>query len=165
MFQDDAHEDLNGSGEEGAMGGLEDPMQATALFGEWQTAPYVPLPVVDGKVPKNEFGTVDLFKPSMLPGGGVHVPLQGVAGTAKRLGIDFGLAVVGFDFQSGGAHPRMDGVVVAAESEDLLRDAWETEQQVAREKKGRKREAAVYKRWQSLLTKLMIRERVRSEAV
>jgi hypothetical protein len=26
-----------------------------------------------GKVPKNEYGNVELFKPSMLPGGTVHI--------------------------------------------------------------------------------------------
>ena len=116
-------------------------------------------------MPKNEFGTVDLFQPSMLPVGGVHVALQGAGATAKRLGIDFGQAVVGFDFQTGGAHPRIEGVVVAAEFEDVLRVAWAEEQVVARQKKAKKLEAVIYRRWQSLLTKLMIRERVRAEAV
>ena len=27
-----------------------------------------------GKVPRNEYGNVELFKPSMLPGGTVHLP-------------------------------------------------------------------------------------------
>ena len=37
------------------------------LFGEWQTQLYVPEPAVDGKVPRNEYGNVELFKPWMLP--------------------------------------------------------------------------------------------------
>ena len=43
------------------------------LFGEWQVEPYDPPTAKDGKVPRNEFGNVELFKPSMLPKGCVHV--------------------------------------------------------------------------------------------
>lgn len=64
------------------------------LFAEEQTEVYVPPPVVDvrrhtlfwpsslkltpivrdqGKVPKNSFGNIDLFVPSMLPRGAVHL--------------------------------------------------------------------------------------------
>lgn len=43
------------------------------LFGFWQTEDYIPPIAVDGKVPRNEYGNVDLFKPCMLPGGTVHL--------------------------------------------------------------------------------------------
>lgn len=44
------------------------------LFGIWQTEEYIPPIAVDGKVPRNEYGNVDLFKPCMLPKGTVHLP-------------------------------------------------------------------------------------------
>lgn len=37
------------------------------VFGRWQTELYIPPPAVDGKVPRNEYGNVELFKPWMLP--------------------------------------------------------------------------------------------------
>ena len=43
------------------------------VFGRWQTAEYVPPRAVGGKVPRNDYGNVELFKPSMLPGGTVHL--------------------------------------------------------------------------------------------
>lgn len=43
------------------------------LFGIWQTEDYIPPIAVDGKVPRNEYGNVDLFKPCMLPIGTVHL--------------------------------------------------------------------------------------------
>jgi len=46
------------------------------VFGSWQVEDYVPPPAVDGKVPRNAYGNVELFKPSMLPKGCVH--LQGI---------------------------------------------------------------------------------------
>ncbi len=32
--------------------------------------------VVQGKVPKNDFGNIDLYVPSMLPAGAAHIPCQ-----------------------------------------------------------------------------------------
>ena len=43
------------------------------LYGEWQTDPFSPPPAVDGKVPRNEYGNVELFQPSMLPSGTVYL--------------------------------------------------------------------------------------------
>ena len=43
------------------------------MFGEWQTDPYIPPPAVDGKVPRNEFGNVELFQMSMLPLGTTYL--------------------------------------------------------------------------------------------
>jgi xeroderma pigmentosum group C-complementing protein len=45
------------------------------VFGLWQVEDYIPPPAVDGKVPRNEYGNVELYKPCMLPKGTVH--LQG----------------------------------------------------------------------------------------
>ena len=47
------------------------------VFGRWQTETYIPPPAKDGKVPRNEYGNVELFKPWMLPKGTVHVPITG----------------------------------------------------------------------------------------
>ena len=43
------------------------------LYSRSQTEIYKAPPVVDGKIPKNKFGNVDLYVPSMLPPGGVHL--------------------------------------------------------------------------------------------
>lgn len=43
------------------------------LFGIWQTTDYVPPEAKDGKVPRNEYGNVDLFMDKMLPKGCVHI--------------------------------------------------------------------------------------------
>lgn len=43
------------------------------LFTESQTELYVPPPVINGRVPKNSFGNLDIYVPSMVPPGGVHI--------------------------------------------------------------------------------------------
>jgi Rad4 beta-hairpin domain 3 len=43
------------------------------IFGPWQTEDYVAPPAENGKVPRNEYGNVELFKACMLPKGAVHL--------------------------------------------------------------------------------------------
>lgn len=53
------------------------------LFGEWQTEEYQPPVAVDGKVPRNDFGNVYMFKPCMLPIGCVHLRLPNLHRVAR----------------------------------------------------------------------------------
>jgi xeroderma pigmentosum group C-complementing protein len=48
----------------------------TNLYTENQTELYEAPPIVNGRVPKNSYGNVDIFVPSMVPKGGVHVPCE-----------------------------------------------------------------------------------------
>jgi len=48
----------------------------TNLYTEDQTELYEAPPVVNGRVPKNSFGNLDVFVPSMVPKGGVHLPCK-----------------------------------------------------------------------------------------
>uniref|UniRef100_A0A3B5A7N3 XPC complex subunit, DNA damage recognition and repair factor n=1 Tax=Stegastes partitus TaxID=144197 RepID=A0A3B5A7N3_9TELE len=63
------------------------------LFGEWQTEEYQPPIAVDGKVPRNDYGNVYLFKPCMLPVGCVHVRLSNLHRVARKLNLDAAPAV------------------------------------------------------------------------
>ena len=65
------------------------------VFGKWQTEWYIPPPAKDGKVPRNEYGNVELFKPWMLPKGCVHLPISTLKGIA-RLDLVWILKVVLF---------------------------------------------------------------------
>jgi xeroderma pigmentosum group C-complementing protein len=48
----------------------------TNLYTEDQTELYVPPPIVNGRVPKNSYGNLDVFVTSMIPEGGVHLPCK-----------------------------------------------------------------------------------------
>ncbi|GAA6052837.1 hypothetical protein JCM3770_006274 [Rhodotorula araucariae] len=130
------------------------------LFSEDQTDVYVPPPVTDGKVPKNSFGNIDLFVPSMLPAGAVHLPSKVAVKCAKMLGIDYAEAIIGFEFRQRRATPLMAGVVVAAEHADLLREAIMTLEQTTRERELAKQQDRVLKRWRKLIQGLRIRQRL-----
>ncbi|KAJ1556876.1 hypothetical protein HK096_010328, partial [Nowakowskiella sp. JEL0078] len=64
------------------------------LFGQWQVKDYIAPELVDGKIPKNEFGNINLFHPRMLPVGSRHLTEQSTLKKAARaLGVDFAVAV------------------------------------------------------------------------
>ena len=98
------------------------------IFGFWQTEIYVPPPAENGKVPRNEYGNVELFKEWMLPKGTVHVPLPGLNRVARKLGIDIAPAMIGWEYNRGGCHPMFDGFVVCEEFQETLLDAWNADQ-------------------------------------
>lgn len=131
------------------------------LFGHWQTEEYQPPVAVDGKVPRNEFGNVYLFLPSMMPIGCVQLNLPNLHRVARRLGIDCVPAVTGFDFHKGYSHPITDGYIVCEEYRDVLLAAWESEQELMEKKEKEKREKRALGNWKLLVKGLLIRERLK----
>uniref|UniRef100_A0A8C3VAV3 XPC complex subunit, DNA damage recognition and repair factor n=1 Tax=Catharus ustulatus TaxID=91951 RepID=A0A8C3VAV3_CATUS len=132
-----------------------------ALFGRWQTEEYQPPIAVDGKVPRNEYGNVYLFLPSMLPVGCVQLKLPNLNRVARKLNIDCAQAVTGFDFHGGYSHPVTDGYVVCEEYKEILVAAWENEQAEIEKKEKEKREKRALGNWKLLTKGLLIRERLK----
>ncbi|XP_077457474.1 DNA repair protein complementing XP-C cells [Stigmatopora argus] len=131
-----------------------------ALFGEWQTEMYQPPIAVDGKVPRNDYGNVYLFKACMLPVGCVHLRLPNLHRVAKKLNMDAAPAVTGFDFHGGYSHAVTDGYIVCEEHEEILRAAWEEEQELQKQRDKEKREKRAISNWTLLVKGLLIRERL-----
>jgi xeroderma pigmentosum group C-complementing protein len=53
-----------------------DERPGTNLYTEDQTELYKPPPIVNGRVPRNTFGNIDVYVSSMVPAGGVHLPCK-----------------------------------------------------------------------------------------
>ncbi|XP_019633892.1 PREDICTED: DNA repair protein complementing XP-C cells-like [Branchiostoma belcheri] len=132
-----------------------------ALFGRWQTEDYMPPLAVDGKVPRNDYGNVDLYLPSMLPQGTVHLQIPGLERVARKLDIDCAPAVVGFDFHSGWSHPVKDGFIVCEEHKEVLLAAWEEDRQNREQKVKDKREKRALDNWRKLTKALLISQRLK----
>ncbi|CAG5116804.1 unnamed protein product, partial [Candidula unifasciata] len=133
------------------------------LFGEWQTEKYIPPPAVNGKVPRNEYGNVELFKPWMLPLGTVQVRGQGLQRVAKKLNIDVAPAMVGWDSHSGFSHPVFDGFIVCEEFADTLMAAWLEDQEIQKQREQERKDKQVYDNWRRLIRGLLIRERLKTK--
>ena len=133
------------------------------MYSKAQTEYIIPPPISNGEIPKNEYGNIDIFVPSMVPRGAVHIPLRGTVRVCKKLGIDFAEAVTGFEFGNKRAVPVCDGVVVAIENEDAVIDLWQTEEEQKKARADGKREKAALAMWRKFLMGLRIVERVRDE--
>ncbi|EPQ29590.1 uncharacterized protein PFL1_02809 [Pseudozyma flocculosa PF-1] len=133
------------------------------LYAEFQTELYVPPPIVDGKIPTNSFGNIDLFVPSMLPKGAAHIPFSGVAKIAKKLGISYAEAITGFEFRKHRGMPKITGIVVPIEHEQTVLDAYWEHEHLAAERESTKRQERAIKAWKKLLNGLRIAKRVREQ--
>ncbi|KAL9057239.1 MAG: hypothetical protein Q9162_002443 [Coniocarpon cinnabarinum] len=134
-----------------------------ALFSKEQTEWIIPPPIEDGVIPKNAFGNIDVYVPTMVPEGASHVALRGTAKVCKKLGIDFAEACTGFEFGNKIAVPVLTGVVVAAENKRMVIDAWREEERIRREKERKKQEKLALGMWRKMLAGLRVIERVRAE--
>ncbi|XP_039690215.1 DNA repair protein RAD4 isoform X2 [Medicago truncatula] len=130
------------------------------LYGKWQLEPLNLPHAVNGIVPKNERGQVDVWSEKCLPPGTVHLRFRSAYSVAKRLEIDSAPAMVGFEFKNGRAHPVYNGIVVCAEFKDILLEAFaeEDEREKAEEKKRDETEAL--RRWYQLLSSIVTRQRL-----
>ena len=133
------------------------------MFGKWQTEKYIPPAAEDGKVPRNEYGNVELFKPWMLPKGAVHIPITGLNRVAKKLNIDCAPAMIGWEFSGGGCHPVFDGFVVCEEMQDTLMDAWNIDVEERERKAHEKKMKRVLDNWRKLTRGLMMHEKIRKK--
>lgn len=131
------------------------------LFGFWQTEEYIPPPAVDGKVPRNAYGNIELFKPSMLPAGTVYLKVPGLNKVAKKLNMDCVPAMVGWDSHCGFSHPVLEGFVVCEEHKDILLAAWDEEQEIQKQKEAEKKEKRAVGNWKLLIKGLLIKERIK----
>lgn len=133
------------------------------LYALDQTEWIIPPPIENGNIPKNAYGNMDCFVPSMVPKGAVHIPLNGTAKICKRVGIDFAEACIGFEFGKQRAVPIIQGVVVAEEHCDLVMDEWDKDEEERKRKSDSKREKAVLVAWKKMLVGLRIMRRMREE--
>lgn len=138
----------------------EEPDEETALYMEEQTVPYVAPPVVNGRVPKNMYGNLDLYVPSMVPPGGVHLPYPETSRAAKVLGIDYADAVTGFEFRGRHGTAVVKGAVVAAEYKEAVEAVIEGFRDEEREAEENRRAVVALKMWRKFFVGLKIKERV-----
>eukprot|EP00095_Tigriopus_kingsejongensis_P012085 maker-scaffold60_size442463-snap-gene-3.29 protein:Tk12085 transcript:maker-scaffold60_size442463-snap-gene-3.29-mRNA-1 annotation:"dna repair protein complementing xp-c cells-like protein" len=131
------------------------------LFGKWQTEVYMPPPAVDGKVPRNEYGNVELFQPWMLPKGTVHIPIKGISRLAYKLKIDCAPAMMGWDSTCGWPKPILEGSIVCEEFQEILMDAWNTDQEEKAKRDEEKREKRVLDNWKKLIKGMLIVQRLK----
>ncbi|XP_045828948.1 DNA repair protein RAD4 isoform X1 [Trifolium pratense] len=130
------------------------------LYGKWQLEPLNLPHAVNGIVPKNDRGQVDVWSEKCLPPGTVHLRFPRAYDVAKRLEIDSAPAMVGFEFKNGRAYPVHQGIVVCAEFKDVLLEAFAEEAERLQEEEKKRDEAQALRRWYQLLSSIVTRQRL-----
>ncbi|OTA07818.1 Rad4p, involved in nucleotide excisionRepair [Trichoderma parareesei] len=125
-----------------------------------QTELYEPPPVRNGRVPKNKFGNIEVYVPSMVPKGGVHIASDYARRAAYLLGIDCAPALTGFQFKGRQGTAVLNGVVVAKEYEEAVRAVIQGMVDLEQEMEDDKRRYVALKLWRRFLMGLRIRERI-----
>jgi len=115
---------------------------------------------VRGRIPKNAFGNLDLYVPSMIPAGGVHVRVAEAAKAARLLGVDYADAVSGFQFKGRHGTAVMNGVVVASEYGAAVEEAVRSMRYERERAAAAKQTREALRLWKRFLTGLRIRERI-----
>ena len=133
---------------------------STLLYTAEQTEPYAPAPVVGGRVPRNRFGNVELFVPSMLPPGGAHVAHERAAQAARLAGVDYAPALTGFEFRGRRGTAVLRGVVVPREAADAVWAVVEGLEALQAEEESERRARRALAMWSRFLKALRIRRRI-----
>ncbi|CAI4224475.1 unnamed protein product [Auanema sp. JU1783] len=121
------------------------------IYGYWQTTPFKPPAVKNGKIPRNEFGNVYIYQPSMVPIGTVHLRLNGLPNIARKLNKECAPAVVGWDFHSCSNYPIVEGACVLEKDADLFVKEWNRQEEIRIEKEAKKQRDHAYENWKKLI--------------
>ncbi|RFU27403.1 hypothetical protein B7463_g8935, partial [Scytalidium lignicola] len=137
-----------------------DDRPGTNLYTMEQTELYVPPPIVNGRVPKNSYGNLDIYVPTMVPKGGVHLPYPDASRAARVLGIDYADALTGFEFKGRHGTAILKGVIVAEEYREALEAVVRGFQDDEERAKEEMHTLAVFRMWKRFLVGLRIKERI-----
>lgn len=129
-----------------------------ALF---QTEVYIPPRVVGGRIPKNAFGNLDVYVPSMVPPGAVHIRSREAKNAARLLKVDYADAVSGFQFKGRRGIAVVEGIVVASEYEDAINTTLEGFAHVRNEILEERRSLEALRLWKRFFVGLRIVERLK----
>ncbi|UKZ76433.1 hypothetical protein TrVFT333_004137 [Trichoderma virens FT-333] len=132
----------------------------TPIYTVDQTEVYEPPPVRNGRVPKNKFGNIEVYVPSMIPKGGVHIVNEYARRAAYVLGIDCAPALTGFQFKGRQGTAVLNGVVIAKEFEEAIHATIQGMLDLEQELEDEKRRYVALKLWRRFLMGLRIRERI-----
>lgn len=158
------HEDLGGDDDDGV----------TRLYAHFQTQLFIPPAVVNGKIPRNAYGNIDVYTPSMVPENGYLVRADDTGYTVKQmveaariLEIDYAKAVVNFDFKNRKSNKmptiKEGGIVIDVQFKEGILAVLENIKEQDDEAKRKLIEDIALKNWKFFLTKLRIQSRLDRE--
>ena len=132
----------------------------TGLYAAFQTVTFEAPPVVNGRIPRNEYGNLDIYVRTMVPKGGIHIMDPETARAAQILGIDYANAVTGFEFKGRRGTAVIKGAVVAAEYGEAVEAVINGLESQRAEAEELRRSHEAFRMWKKFMVGLRIRERI-----
>ncbi|KAF4554369.1 DNA repair protein rhp41-like protein [Elsinoe fawcettii] len=134
--------------------------EMAALYAHYQTEEYVPPPVVRGKVPKNVYGNIDVYVPTMIPAGASHIKHPLAKKAAQVLAIDYAEAVTGFQFKGRHGTAIVQGVVAASTHKEAVAATIQGFLEAQQQNEDEVRSAECLRLWRRFMLGLQIAERI-----
>lgn len=150
----------------------EDEDEVVRLYAEFQTQLFQAPPIVNGEIPKNAYGNVEIFVPSMMPENGYLIPvtdevtLKMIEKAAREINIDHARAIVAFDFTDKSTKnrrtpaARVGGVLVDVQYKEAIDAVLEGLKDLEEDERRKKVELNALRGWSFFLKKLMIMDRL-----
>eukprot|EP00347_Sterkiella_histriomuscorum_P000058 403377346 len=139
-----------------------DPERMAELYGYWQTIPWRNELTEDGKIPRNQYGNIEIMS-GPIPEGTIHIDIPKAALICKKLEIDFVPAVIGFEKGGNGkSHPCVSGVVTFKQHHQQVLDEYK---KLAEQSKKRQQEnitKKAKKAWKDLLRSILVKKYISS---
>lgn len=128
------------------------------LYSFSQTCPYIKPEIINGVLPRNRYGNIEIFRTNMVPDGCVWLKMSDIELALSKSQVQYVPIVVGFAFKSGSAYPVKNGVIVLTEDEVTAKMIWLTykikEQRINQRDKVLR---SLYS-WQVLLNKVRVKQ-------
>ncbi|KAF9888204.1 hypothetical protein FE257_009199 [Aspergillus nanangensis] len=137
-----------------------DSTEETPLYAYFQTELYTPPPIVQGRVPKNAYGNLDVYVPTMVPSGGVYIQHNDAARAARILSLDYADAVTGFDFKGRHGTAIFQGIVIASEYRQAVEEVLQALEYERLQTAEEAKTAEILRLWKQFLLRLRIAQRV-----
>lgn len=144
----------------------------SAFYGRWQTQPFAPLPLTPGdppSIPHHGRTSWYILLDKAAPAGIVHLTQPQITRVARRMKLDFGLAVVGFQHRRTEEHRRgrwetvINGIVVKQTDSAALLRAYEEWVQLVQEQEAAKRRQRSFHWWLLLAQRLLSMKRLQDQ--
>ncbi|KEG15021.1 putative DNA-repair protein [Trypanosoma grayi] len=140
------------------------------FFGVWQTKPFEPLPLrSDGTLPYHGKTRWYVLLDRKAPPGLVHIHRPNIARVARRMEIEFGLAVMGFkrrrinERRFSQWETVIDGIVVKEVDAANLLHAYNEWRQLTEEQEAAKRRQRANRWWLHFAQRMLSMQRVREQ--
>ena len=111
---------------------------------------------MDGQLPKNEFGNIEIFD-GKIPKGCCHLEEEGVWRACRSLAVDYRHAVIGFDRRKGRTVPLKHGIVILQQNRSKIMNKYKKMLKEIKEKEKERKLKELKNYWKILLKTMLFK--------